>query len=388
MQRKQPAKSAKRETKRTMHRRTYKIFLVAGVRPNFMKIAPLWKALRAYPYIDCRIIHTGQHYDEGLSDVFFAQLGLPKPYINLCIPSGPRSLYIRMVTRAFREVCKRERPDLVVVVGDVNSTLGAALGARQCNIPVAHVESGLRSFDRKMPEELNRIRTDRIAQYLFVTEESGIHNLLAEGIANDAIFYTGNVMIDTLVHQLQSIRKSPILRRLSLKRKRYGAVTLHRPSNVDTRQKLTHMLSFLSWLTAKTIIVFPVHPRTRKSIVRHNLLPAFRSMHNLIMTEPFGYHDFLCLVLHARFVVTDSGGIQEETTYLGVPCFTLRDNTERPSTVIYGTNVLLGTDIRLARKRMLRFLKGKKLKKKTPPKWDGKAAERIAAIIARIIRHG
>lgn len=363
------------------------IWLVAGARPNLMKIAPLWKALRRHPKLDYQFIYTGQHYDKNLSTIFFSTFGLPKPQYNLRVGSGSRQAMLQTIKRKFASLCRKEKPALVVVVGDVNSTLGATLGAKQCSIPVAHVEAGLRSFDKTMPEELNRIETDHLADYLFASEESGVKNLLQEGIPRKKIFFPGNVMIDTLIQQLPHIRRSAIRKKLRLDRGGYVVVTLHRPHTVDTRKNLLKIRAFLSWIATEQQVVFPLHPRTKKSLIRNRLLSLLKRIPNLILTPPLGYHDFLSLVLHAKFVVTDSGGIQEETTYLGVPCFTLRDNTERPSTIQQGTNVLLGTDIKTAKRKLLRALRRGK-RTKIPARWDGKAAERIAASIVKAMLRG
>ena len=364
----------------------YAIWLVAGARPNLMKIAPLWRALQRYPQLDCKFIYTGQHYDKNLSSIFFSAFGLPKPYHNLKVRPGSRQQVLKNIREKFIALCKKETPSLVVVVGDVNSTLGATRGAKRCRIPIVHVEAGLRSFDPAMPEELNRRETDHLADHLFASERSGVQNLLKEGISRKKIFFPGNVMIDTLVQQLPHIRKSAIDKKLHLKRGHYVVATLHRPSNVDSRASLLKLTAFLSWIAAKWTVVFPLHPRTKKSLIRTGLLSIWKQIPRLILTPPLGYPNFLGLVSHAKFVVTDSGGIQEETTYIGIPCFTLRDNTERPSTIYQGTNLLLGTDMEKAKKLLTRALHQKRKTQRLPPRWDGKAAVRIAMVLIKIVQ--
>ncbi|HLC66368.1 MAG TPA: UDP-N-acetylglucosamine 2-epimerase (non-hydrolyzing) [Candidatus Nanoarchaeia archaeon] len=361
-------------------RRHWKIFLVVGARPNIMKVSAVWRALQKYPRLRCNIVHTGQHYDEKLSKVFFKQFGLPRPMINLQVGSLPRQQQIALTTRKFAALCKRTSPDLVVVVGDTNSTLGAAQGARRCGIRIAHVEAGLRSFDTTMPEELNRRKTDQIADFLFVTERSAIQNLVKEGIPRACIYFTGNTMVDTLVQQWKNISNSRILKRLSLQRYAYSVVTLHRPSNVDRKASLEQVLSFVCSLSQYGEVILPLHPRTAQRIKKYRLRAALQRA-GVLLIPPLGYWDFLHLLRHSKFIVTDSGGVQEEATFLRVPCFTLRNNTERPVTITQGSNTLLGTNIPRAKKRLTRILARKKTLR-IPELWDGGAGERIAAVLA------
>jgi UDP-N-acetylglucosamine 2-epimerase (non-hydrolysing) len=360
-----------------------KIISVVGARPNFMKMAPVHKAFKKRSEECCLklvqhlICHTGQHYDKNMSKVFFDDLELPKPDFYLSVGSGSHAEQTAKVMIEFEKVLINEKPDLIIVYGDVNSTVACSLVAAKMGIKVAHVESGLRSFDRTMPEEINRIITDHIANYLFVTEKSGLLNLKNEGIADDKIFFVGNTMIDSLVAYLPRIDKSNILSDFSLSPFDFILVTLHRPSNVDEKEKLEKIIDILNELSDRRKIIFPVHPRTRDMI---NTLD-FSINNNLILTKPIGYIDFLALMKNAELIITDSGGIQEESTFLGVQCITLRDNTERPSTVEVGTNVLCGTDLSNLQKAISDLNNGNQKNGNIPELWDGKAAERIADII-------
>ncbi|MBI2653376.1 UDP-N-acetylglucosamine 2-epimerase (non-hydrolyzing) [Candidatus Woesearchaeota archaeon] len=354
-----------------------KILSVVGTRPNFIKIAALISEFKKHN-ISNILVHTGQHYDKKMSKLFFDDLGLPKPDINLGIRSGEYSEQINKVIAKLDEVIAGENPNLVVVVGDVNSTLAGALVAKQRRIKVAHVEAGLRSFDLDMPEEINRMLTDAISDFLFTTEESGNRNLLNEGITKDKIFFVGNVMIDTLLKHREKASKSKILQNLRLKKKQYCVLTLHRPSNVDNKKDFENIISMLEEIQQKIKVIFSVHPRTRKNIQAFNLNQKIKSMKNLILTEPLGYLDFLWLMSNSNFVLTDSGGIQEETTVLGVPCITLRSNTERPVTIKQGSNLLVSTNKEKVIQKAMQITDGKiKINKKIPELWDGKAAERI-----------
>ncbi len=364
-----------------MSRRKIKIMLVAGARPNFIKIAPLLKALKQAPHVETILVHTGQHYDFQMSDVFFKDLAIPKPDVYLNVGSGTHAVQTGRILSAFENVLTKHRPDWVVVVGDVNSSMACALAAVKLQIKIAHVEAGLRSFDRGMPEEINRVVTDRLSDFLFVSEDSGLRNLKREGVARGKVFHVGNVMIDSLVSSLGAIRGSDILKRLGLAGKAYGVVTLHRPNNVDDAASLRETWRILRAVAQKTLIVFPVHPRTRARIDAHGLRGDFRKLKNLKMTDPLGYTDFLRLVQGARFVLTDSGGIQEETTFLQVPCLTMRVNTERPATIETGSNVLVGNDIGLILSGVRRALSGRWKKTGVPRLWDGKAAIRIAKVL-------
>jgi UDP-N-acetylglucosamine 2-epimerase (non-hydrolysing) len=359
-----------------------KIISVVGARPNFMKVAPLHRAFRERKdAIRHLIVHTGQHYDRQMSKVFFEDLELPEPDVYLGVGSGSHAQQTAKVMVEFEKVAEKEKPDLAIVVGDVNSTVACSLDCAKMHIPVAHVEAGLRSFDRSMPEEINRLLTDAIADYLFVTERSGMKNLEHEGIGKEKIFFVGNTMIDSLISYRKKAQASPILRTLGVQPKSYALVTLHRPSNVDNKENLGKIFDLLTSLSEKTVVIFPVHPRTRKMISEFGLQTRMHKIRNLKLLEPLGYIDFLAMMEGAQFLMTDSGGIQEETTYLGVPCLTLRTTTERPVTVETGTNELCGEDFDLALKKGFEILDGKRKQGCIPELWDGKAAERIAAII-------
>lgn len=361
-----------------------KIVNVVGARPNFMKIAPLHRAFENNEHIDSKIVHTGQHYDEKMSDVFFNQLGLPKPHYYLGIGGGSLAYQKANVMLAFEKVLQDEKPDLVLVVGDVNATMATSTVAVGMGIPVAHVEAGLRSHDRRMPEENNRIQTDCIADYLFVTESSGLVNLAKENVADEKVFFVGNVMIDSLVLFREKAKKSNILEELKLTPKKYILMTMHRPSNVDNAEDLGKILQIIENATAQQPVVFPMHPRTRNNIKKFNLEERLNAIDNLIVLEPQGYLQFLYLMDQASMLITDSGGIQEETTFLGVPCLTFRENTERPVTVELGTNQLLkDLDVENVKTKMMDILGGKAKKGIVPPLWDGHTSERIAEILVR-----
>lgn len=413
--------------------KTAKVITVVGARPNFMKAAPIISAIGRHNSgvaspartgmdvegigIQSVLVHTGQHYDAAMSDRFFADLGIPEPDVHLGAGSGSHAAQTAEIMKRFEEVLLREQPDLLIVVGDVNSTLACALVAAKITYDeggrrplIAHVESGLRSFDRSMPEEVNRILTDQLADLLFVTEESGIENLRQEGIPDHKIHFVGNTMIDSLVAFRDQARRSPILDTLGLGRSdstpgsgngaaRYALLTLHRPSNVDQRENFLNILEGLEELAKGCPVIFPVHPRTRKRIAEFGYDRFFfhrgASENNsnpmpmgadgrICLVDPLGYLDFLCLMEHAAVVVTDSGGIQEETTLLGVPCVTVRDNTERPITIKAGTNILAGTTadgIRRATHQQLTAPAAGKV----PEGWDGKSAERILEVISRAL---
>jgi UDP-N-acetylglucosamine 2-epimerase (non-hydrolysing) len=362
------------------------IISIVGARPNFMKVAPLHKALQQYSdSVRHLIVHTGQHYDEVMSKVFFDDLELPHPHFYLGVGSGTHAEQTSKVMLGVERVLTEQRPDLVVVVGDVNSTVAASLVSVKMGIPVAHVEAGLRSFDRTMPEEINRMLTDVISEYLFVSEPSGLHNLRREGVAENKIFYVGNVMIDSLVHYREKAVRLPVLDQFKVKPKQYTLVTLHRPSNVDTEEGLGKIVSIFEKLSERTSIIFPVHPRTRKMLERFGLGGQAGRIPNLTITEPLGYLEFLCLMDKARLIVTDSGGIQEETTFLGIPCLTLRENTERPVTTEIGTNELCGLDVAKIVQKSYEVFDGRPKQGRIPELWDGLAARRIAEIIVKKI---
>ncbi len=352
-----------------------KIVHVVGARPNFMKVAPVVRAISGYPRHQQILVHTGQHYDANMSDIFFEQLGIRKPDVSLDVGSGSHAYQTAQIMIRFETVIMDEKPDWVLVYGDVNSTVAAALVCSKLGIRIAHVEAGLRSFDRTMPEEINRMVTDRLADLLFTPSKDGDENLLREGVDAGRIRCVGNVMIDTLVH-LESIARDlwPSLR-TSLELDRYGLLTLHRPSNVDNDDMLRIILETLDRVSSRIPLLFPVHPRTRERIRSYGLENRMRRVRLL---DPLGYIEFLALQKNAAFVVTDSGGIQEETTFLGVPCLTLRKNTERPITIEMGTNVLVGQDMQVLESEIERILRGETRKASRPPFWDGHASERIA----------
>lgn len=361
-----------------------------------MKMAPVHKQLLKHKSkVTHRIVHTGQHYDRKMSDVFFRELELPKPHIYLGIGSRTHAVQKAMIMTEFEKVILKEKPDLVLVYGDVNSTAAAAIVCSKIltdsgrSVPVAHIESGLRSFDRTMPEEINRMITDVLADFLFVTEPGGVKNLLNEGIDKNKIFFTGNTMIDSLGSYLKKAKRSQILKELCISPKNYTLVTLHRPSNVDNKENLKKIISIfknINKLNPALDIVFPVHPRTLKMLGKFGLEDHFYSIKNLIVTEPLGYFDFLNLIRNAKFILTDSGGIQEETTFLKVPCITLRENTERPVTSEIGTNVICGLDEKKIMKHIMEIENGKFKKGRTPKLWDGKAAERIVKVLLKKLK--
>ncbi|MFW2479804.1 MAG: non-hydrolyzing UDP-N-acetylglucosamine 2-epimerase, partial [Lentimonas sp.] len=345
-------------------------------RPNFMKAAPVYFAIRDQGKFDQLLVHTGQHYDEKMSDIFFRQLGMPEPDINLKIGSASHAVMTARIMIAFEEVILSEKPDIVIVYGDVNSTIACAMVAAKLGVKVAHVEAGLRSFDRAMPEELNRMLTDSISDYFFTTSLEADGILLNSGIPSDAIHFVGNGMIDTLVRLLPKAQQpSPDDLKLEDGRE-FALVTLHRPSNVDDAEALTQIVNRLNNLSKEMQVIFPIHPRTAARMKDLGL-----NADGLTMCGPLGYLEFLWLQKNARMVLTDSGGIQEETTYLGVPCLTLRDNTERPITVIEGTNVLIGRDFDLLGSEIDKVVAGKAKQGKIPEKWEGKAGERTAHIL-------
>ncbi len=362
-----------------------KIISVVGARPNFMKIAALNRAFNEFRIenselrINHLICHTGQHYDDKMSKVFFDELELPKPDFYLGVGSGSHAEQTARVIVEFEKVLLLEKPDLVIVVGDVNSTIACALTAVKLRIKVAHVEAGLRSNDRTMPEEINRILTDSISDYLFVTEKSGLENLQREGISKEKVFFIGNVMIDSLINFLPKIDKSSAITDNNLTQNDYCLITLHRPSNVDSKESLHELIDLIQEVSNKKKVIFPIHPRTKKNLENYDLLEFLN--HNTIITEPLGYINFIALLKNSNFVLTDSGGIQEESTYLGIPCVTLRTTTERPVTVEIGTNYLVGENINSARKYIAEIMAGNSKKGKIPELWDGHAAERIVKII-------
>jgi len=348
-----------------------------------MKIAPLMRAFSARPELQPVLVHTGQHYDERMSRLFFEQLGIPRPDVNLEVGSATHAVQTAEIMKRFEPVVERYRPAAVLVVGDVNSTIACALVAAKMGVAVVHVEAGLRSFDRRMPEEINRVLTDAISDLLFVTEPSGLENLRREGVPDDRIHFVGNVMIDTLLASLQKARATTVLQDLGLQARRYAALTLHRPGNVDDPEVLGRLLGALGEIARQMPVVFPVHPRTRANMERFGLLGKGKGdrLGGVRLVEPLGYLEFLRLMAEARLVLTDSGGIQEETTILKVPCLTLRETTERPVTVEVGCNEVVGTDPTRILSAFRRVMSTEAFTCGTPEKWDGLAAERIADVL-------
>jgi len=366
-----------------------KIISVVGARPNFMKIAPIHRAIQNYNIqypastIHHQVCHTGQHYDEKMSKIFFKDLGLPQPDFYLGVGSGSHTEQTAKIMLEFEKVLLKEKPDLVIVVGDVNSTVACSLVASKLNIKIAHVEAGLRSCDRTMPEEINRILTDSISDFLFVTEKSGIENLIKEGIPPEKIFFVGNVMIDNLIQNVPKSSNSEIFSNLGLMKGKlvhpYVLITLHRPSNVDSKEYMERFFDMLRRLSENRKIIFPLHPRTKKNLDANGLLENLNEQ--IILTDPIGYIDFLALTKNAELIITDSGGIQEESTYLGIQCITVRNNTERPITVEVGTNQLIGTDLMKVEQAALHVINGKIKSGRIPELWDGKTSERIIDIL-------
>jgi UDP-N-acetylglucosamine 2-epimerase (non-hydrolysing) len=360
------------------------VYLVAGARPNFMKIAPIVRALQAHGGLSFKIIHTGQHYDREMNDVFFDELGIPQPDLFMAAGGGSHAQQTAKIMLAFEELCVAQRPDAVLVVGDVNSTLACSIVAKKLTIPVAHVEAGLRSGDMSMPEEINRLVTDSISDWFFVTEPSAVEHLRREGKADAAVHYVGHVMVDNVLYQASKLASAGNAGldsraiKAGLEGRRYGVVTLHRPSNVDDAAMLGQLAGALREIARGLPLVFPVHPRTRANLDKFgiDLGP------DVTLVGPQGYMSFLDLWKDAALVLTDSGGLQEETTALGVPCVTLRDNTERPVTVEEGTNVLAGTSPQAITAAAALILAGQGKQGRRPHLWDGKAAERIVAVLA------
>lgn len=358
-----------------MSRHFMNVMHVVGARPNFMKVAPVMAALSSRDGVGQTLVHTGQHYDANMSEVFFAQLGIPRPNLNLEVGSGSHAEQTAGVMTRLEPVVLERRPDIVLVYGDVNSTLAAALVCAKLGVPVAHVEAGLRSFDRTMPEEINRLLTDQVADLLFTPSAEAGENLLREGAAAEKIHFVGNVMIDTLVRLL--VRASSV--GLEDVPARYALVTLHRPSNVDDPVVLRRIIGALDEISRELPVLFPIHPRTRQRLDEWEVEVSVDGQ--LRLMEPVGYLEFLALQRRATVVITDSGGMQEECTYLGVPCLTLRDNTERPVTVTLGTNIVVGRDMKRLRQEVDQILVGRAKQGTIPPLWDGKASERIAGVV-------
>lgn len=358
---------------------------VVGARPNFVKIAPLMAGYLRNDAFDPLLIHTGQHYDEALSGLFFRELGIPQPDFNLGVGSGSHAIQTANIMKLFEGVVLQQQPDAVLVVGDVNSTLACGLVAVKLGIPLIHVEAGLRSGDRNMPEEINRIVTDAISDLLFCTEQRAVENLACEGVASERVFLVGNVMADTLLANRNQAERSLILDRLELKRADYAVVTLHRQSNVDDPKVLTSIICAIDQIQRDVPVVLPMHPRLTDMLSKHGLERQLETMDQLLVTEPLGYLDFLKLLSHARVVLTDSGGIQEETTVLGVPCLTLRDSTERPITVTVGTNRLAGVGTKGIISGFQHVMASRP-PAQVPDLWDGMTAGRIIDVLAQELR--
>ncbi len=365
-----------------------KVIQVVGARPNFMKLAPLHRAFSNSP-IEQKVIHTGQHYDAFMSDIFFEQLQIPRPDFHMGIGSGTHSFQTAKMMIGMEEIFLQEKPDWVIVYGDVNSTLAAALVCAKSNIKICHVEAGLRSYDRTMPEEINRVLTDQVSDLLLTPSIDGNENLMKEGIDPKKVIFVGNIMIDSLFWSLNWIKIHPevaqpafeLLNKYQLKPNQYILVTLHRPSNVDDSQKLEQIINTLGEISSKTPVLFPVHPRTKKMLENLNL----QKFPHLFFETPLGYMDFLYLQQNALALVTDSGGIQEETTALGIPCLTLRENTERPITITHGTNQLIGSDFDKLRFELNEIIHGRGKKGRIPELWDGKTAERIKDFFMKML---
>jgi len=366
-----------------------RIINVVGARPNFIKIAPLISEMQKYPaLIEPFLLHTGQHYDKEMSEEIFKDLELPNPEIYLGVGSDSYAKQIGEIMSRFEKVLKKLSADLVLVVGDVNSTLACALIANKLSIPVAHIEAGLRSFNWQMPEEINRVLTDHLSDYLFITERSAYRNLIKEGISKSKIYFVGNVMIDTLRRYLDKSENSKILKELNLKEKSYAVLTLHRPENVDNKETLFHLLEIIKKVQKDIPIVLPLHPRTKQRIKEFCLEGKIKELNNLILTKAMSYLDFLNLQSKASFILTDSGGIQEEAAILKIPCLTLRSETERPVTVIQGSNTIVGLDSKKITEEIKSILNNRKRKFKIPEKWDGKASERIIKILIKDFKNG
>ena len=364
------------------------IHLIAGARPNFMKIAPIIREIKKYPdSFRYQLIHTGQHYDASMSDVFFEELEIPEPDFHLNVGSRSHAEQTAKIMMAYEPICISEKPDMVLVVGDVNSTAACSLVAKKLNVEIIHVEAGLRSGDMQMPEEINRIVTDSITNYFFVTEKSGIDNLIAEGKPEENVFFVGHVMIDNLFYQVEKLKtldesKLQISTKVKEQYPEYGVITLHRPSNVDDEKTLVDIIGALTEVSKDLPLIFPIHPRTKGKLDMFGLtLPD-----SIITTEPLPYMEFLNLFKDAKLVLTDSGGIQEETTALRVPCLTLRENTERPTTINEGTNVLVGVSPEKIISQAKIALSNEKAGDQRPELWDGKASERIITIIKKLLQ--
>ncbi len=363
-----------------------KILVVIGTRPNFIKVTQFKRIAAQYSHLDLKIVHTGQHFDAKMADVFFTQFNLiPDYFLNISTTVSANGQIAEIMVKLEELIKSTFKPDLVMVVGDVNSTLAAAITANKLNIKIAHVESGLRSYDKTMPEEHNRILTDNITNYFLVTEQSGYDNLIADKISEDSIYFVGNTMIDTMVAFSSSIEESNVLEQLTILPNSYVLMTMHRPACVDNKEGLVKLLALIKHLAQTTKIVFPVHPRTLKNMESFGLKSEFESIKELIFTEPLDYFAFQKLIKYSRFILTDSGGIQEESTFLQVPCLTLRDNTERPITCTIGSNTLVPFDLEIIKTYISQIENGSYKKGEVPKLWDGKATERIFENLSKVI---
>lgn len=363
----------------------YKILIIAGARPNFMKIAPIIHAMRLSEKLEPILVHTGQHYDVLMSDTFFKELNIPQPDISLEVGSDTHARQVAKIMERFEPVCDKYKPKAILVVGDVNSTMACSIVAAKKDIRIIHVEAGIRSRDRSMPEEINRMVTDSITDILMPPSRDAVENLLTEGHKPESIFLVGNIMIDTLLNSQEMIKKSGILDQFGLVAKKYVTLTLHRPSNVDNIENFRKILAALAVIQNEIPIVFPIHPRTRKMINEFGLGDYVASLSNLILTDPLGYFDFGRLISESGFVLTDSGGIQEETTVYGIPCITLRENTERPITILEGSNELAGCDTEKIILLADKILKGNWKESRIPELWDGNTASRIIKVLESVL---
>ena len=361
------------------------IIIVVGARPNFMKMAPIHDYLTS-KNLPLVLVHTGQHYDENMSKVFFDDLGMPQPDIYLGVGSGSHAKQTAQIMIDFEEICEKNQPSMVVVAGDVNSTIACALVSSKLNIPVAHVEAGLRSFDMEMPEEINRVLTDRISNLLFTPSTDANQNLINEGANENSIKLVGNIMIDSLLNNIQKAKKSDIHNKLNITKQEYAIVTLHRPSNVDHRDTLSGIITSFENIGNEIPLIFPIHPRTSQMISKFGFDERINKITHLKIINPQGYLDFLALIKYSKVVLTDSGGLQEETTALGIPCITIRENTERPITVTEGTNTIVGNKPENIINEWKNISKNKGKKGKIPRLWDGKTAERIGNNIIEYLK--
>lgn len=359
-----------------------KILIVIGTRPNFIKITQFKKEAKKFPNLEIKVVHTGQHYDTKMADVFFEQFNLVPDYFLNIAPSTANKQMAEIISK-LEDVLIDHKPDWVIVVGDVNSTFAAALTANKLDIKIAHLESGLRSFDKSMPEEHNRILTDAISDLFFVTEQSGLDNLLKEGKTNKNTFMVGNTMIDTMVAFSKQIEKSTILRKIGVQSKQFVLMTMHRPATVDTKEGLQKLIGLIDMVTRDFKVVFPIHPRTVSSMEYFNLHQQLKNNPNLIITDPLDYFSFQKLIKESKFIITDSGGIQEETTFLQIPCLTLRSNTERPVTITIGSNELIAFDLKKIKSKINTIVNGTYKAGKIPKYWDGKSTERIIKILTK-----